>query len=96
VNYQLNLVRGVATCDANSVSGSYINSLQEIAMSAVPVESTATFVNRPMASRDVFSKSNETPSMLTAQISNFKTYATKTEPKIEKVYYDTDMLQVMP
>ncbi|MGA9218465.1 MAG: hypothetical protein WBZ50_07485 [Nitrososphaeraceae archaeon] len=91
VNYRMNLVRGVATCDANSVSGSYINSLQEIAMSAVPVESTATFVKRPMASRDIFSKSNETPSMLTAQISNFKTYATKTEPKIEKVYYDTDM-----
>jgi hypothetical protein len=91
VNYRMNLVRGVVTCDANSVSGSYINSLQEIAMSAVPVESTATFVKRPMASRDIFSKSDETPSMLTAQISNFKTYATKTEPKIEKVYYDTDM-----
>lgn len=91
VSYRMNLVRGIVTCDANSVSGSYINSLQEIAMSAVPVESTATFFKRPMASQDIFSKSDETPSMLTAQISNFKTYATKIEPKIEKVYYDTDM-----
>ena len=91
VNYRMNLVRGIVTCDANSVSGSYINSLQEIAMSVVPVESTAIFVKRPIASQDIFSKSDETPSMLTAQISNFKTHATRIEPKIEKVYYDTDM-----
>jgi hypothetical protein len=91
VNYRMNLIRGIVTCDANNVSGSYINSLQEIAMSAVPVESTATFVKRPLALQDIFSKSEDTPSMLTAQISNFKTYATKIEPDIEKVYYDTDM-----
>jgi hypothetical protein len=72
----MNLVRGIVTCNANSSTGSYIKSLQEITMSAVPVESTATFVKRPIAFQDIFSKSDETPSMLTAQISNFKTQNT--------------------
>ena len=58
----MNLGRGVVRCECvHSVSGSYINSLQEIAMSVVPVESTATFVKRPMAPQDIFSKTNEMP-----------------------------------
>ncbi len=93
LNYRMNLVRGIVTCDANSTSGNYINSLQEMAMSAIPVESTATFVKKPLAVQNIFAKSeNEiTSSMLTAPISNFKPYMTKVEPNIERVYCDSDM-----
>ena len=51
--FRLSLVRGVASVNARDVTGRYVESLQELAMSDRPAESEATFEKKPLADTDL-------------------------------------------
>lgn len=91
VNFRMNLIRGIVRSNANNPSGKYIDTLQEMAMSVLPVESTVTFNKNPF-SVNIFSSSDAvlTPSMLSAGVTDFRPYQIRADPRIQKVYYDND------
>lgn len=91
VSFRMNLIRGIVRSNANNPSGKYIDTLQEMAMSVLPVESTVTFNKNPF-SENIFSSSDTvlTPSMLSAGVTDFWPYQIRADPRIQKVYYDND------
>lgn len=93
VNYRMNLIRGIVRSDVNNMSSRYIESLQEISLSTLPVESSVTFDKYPLVTANIFSDSKDvtTPSMLTAPVTNFISYQIKADRHIERVYNDGDM-----
>jgi DNA repair protein NreA len=92
VNFRMNLIRGIVRSNAKKPSGKYIDTLQEMAMSVLPVESTVTFNKNPF-SANIFSSSDAvlTPSMLSAGVTEFRPYQIRADLRIQNVYYDNDL-----
>lgn len=96
VNYRMNLIRGIMSLNVNCLSNRYVESLQEISMSTIPVESTLDLEKKPLSTSNIFSSSEDInmPSMLTAPVSDFKSFEVKADPNIQKIYYDNDMRSI--
>jgi DNA repair protein NreA len=91
--FRMNLIRGISRSDVNNPSGKYIDTMQEMTLSLLPVESTVTFVKKPFPEN--MSDNSETvvvPSMLAAEVTGFRPIQIRTDPRIERIYYDTDIL----
>ena len=91
--FRMNLIRGIFRSDVNNPSGKYIDTMQEMTLSLLPVESTVTFDKNPFPEN--VSRNSETavvPSMLAAEVTDFRAIQIRTDPRIEKIYYDTDIL----
>jgi hypothetical protein len=93
VKFRMNLIRGMVSSNVFDLSGRYMEILQEMALSLLPVESTVTFARNPLP-RSMSGSSNSAiiPSMLAADMIDFRPSQIRTDPRIEKIYYDTDIL----
>ena len=96
VNYRINLLKGTMIHNVSKISDRYIESLQDMALSKRAVDSTMTFEKTPSQylNEMVLSKSNleEIPTVFSAPVSEFKIYTSISDEKIEKKYYDGDLL----
>lgn len=96
VNYRINLLKGTMIHDVNNISGRYIESLQDMALSKRAVESTMTFEKIPSQSLNEMILNNrnpaEIPVVFSAPMSEFKIISSNSDEKIEKKYYDGDSL----
>jgi DNA repair protein NreA len=94
VNYRINLLKGTIIHNVNDISGRYIESLQEMALSNKVVESTVTFEKIPSQYVNKMSLTNneseEIPTMFSAPVRDFKIIPSTANRKIEKEYYDHD------
>lgn len=97
VNYRLALVRGISNVDVRDVSGRYVESLQEVAMTNKSVESEATFEKVPISDfeqdRDSRFDTDSAPFGPAAPLKNFKTSSSSisVDQRIEDAYYDKDL-----
>ncbi|HEY7081877.1 MAG TPA: hypothetical protein VH500_19460 [Nitrososphaeraceae archaeon] len=97
VNYRLTLVRGVSKVDVHNVSGRYVESLQEVAMTNKSVESEATFERMPISDleqeRDSGFDTDSAPFGPAAPLKSFKTSSStiSVDQRIEDAYYDKDL-----
>ena len=94
--FRLSLVRGVASVNARDVTGRYVESLQELAMSDRPAESEATFEKRPLADTDLERElrlnTESAPFGPAAPIKTFKTSSSlSADQRIESAFYDSDL-----
>ena len=92
VKYRLSLVRGVSDVNIRVTTGRYIESLQELAMSARSAESEAMFEKRPIM--DIEQKKGlgeSAPFGPIAPLKSFKTASLSVDKRIEKAYYDKDL-----
>jgi hypothetical protein len=96
VNYRINLLKGIMIHDVSKISDRYIESLQDLVLSKREVDSTMTFEKIPSQylNEMVLSKSDleEIPTVFSAPVSEFKIYPSTSDEKIEKKYYDGDLL----
>lgn len=93
VKFRMNLIRGIFRSNVNNPSGKYIDTMQEMTLSLLPVESTVTFGRNPFPKNMSRSSDNVVvPSMLSADVTEFRPIQIRTDPRIEKIYYDTDLL----
>jgi DNA repair protein NreA len=96
VNYRINLLKGTMIHNVSKISDRYIESLQDLALSKRAVDSTMTFEKTPSQYLNEMglSKSNleEIPTVFSAPVSEFKIYPSASDEKIEKKYYDGDLL----
>jgi DNA repair protein NreA len=94
VNYRINLLKGTIIHNVNDISGRYIESLQEMALSKKVVESTVTFEKIPSQYVNKMSLTNneseEIPTIFSAPVRDFKIIPSTADRKIEKKYYDYD------
>lgn len=94
VNYRINLLKGTIIHNVNDISGRYIESLQEMALSKKVVESTVTFEKIPSQYVNKMSLTNneseEIPTIFSAPVRDFKIIPSTGDRKIEKKYYDHD------
>ena len=90
VNYRLNLVRGIQKVPVNDPTGRYIENLQELAMSEHATDSDVQFTKATSAVGllDGYSA----PFGPIGEIKSAKFSNSPVERKIEKVYYDKDLL----
>ena len=95
VNYRINLLKGTKAQNVNDISGQYIESLQEMALSKKVVESIVTFEKMPSlyVNEKTLTKneSEEVPTIFSAPMSDFKIVPSTADCKIEKKYYDDDL-----
>ena len=85
VKYRLSLVRGVSDVNIRVTTGRYIESLQELAMSARSAESEAMFEKRPIM--DIEQKKGlgeSAPFGPIAPLKSFKTASLSVDKRIEK------------
>ncbi len=96
VNYRINLLKGTMIHNVSKISDRYIESLQDMALSKRAVDSTMTFEKTPSQylNEMVLSKGDleEIPTVFSAPVSDFKIYPSTSDEKIEKKYYDGDLL----
>ncbi|HVE36858.1 MAG TPA: hypothetical protein VNA18_01530 [Nitrososphaeraceae archaeon] len=96
VNYRINLLKGTMIHNVSKISDRYIESLQDMALSKRAVDSTMTFEKIPSQylNEMVLSKSDldEIPTVFSAPVSEFKIYSSTSDERIEKKYYDGDLL----
>ncbi len=96
VNYRINLLKGTMIHNVSKISDRYIESLQDMALSKRAVDSTMTFEKIPSQylNEMVLSKSDleEVPTIFSAPVSEFKIYPSTSDERIEKKYYDGDLL----
>ncbi|HEY7696072.1 MAG TPA: hypothetical protein VH797_08255 [Nitrososphaeraceae archaeon] len=95
VNYRLNLLKGTMIHKVNKISGRYIESLQDMALSKRAVETTMTLEKIPSLFLNdmILSNSNpsEIPVIFSAPVKEFKIFPSNSDEKIEKKYYDGDL-----
>ncbi|MGH9972662.1 MAG: hypothetical protein ACRD93_02055 [Nitrososphaeraceae archaeon] len=95
VNYRINLLKGTIAHNVNDISGRYIETLQEMALSKKVVESIVTFEKMPSlyVNEKTLTKkeSEEIPTIFSAPMSDFKIVPSSADRKIEKKYYDDDL-----
>ncbi len=97
VNYRLALVRGISKVDVRDVSGRYVESLQEVAMTNKSVESEATLEKIPISDfeqeRDSRFDTDSAPFGPAAPLKNFRTSSSSisVDQRIEDAYYDKDL-----
>ncbi len=96
VNYRLNLLKGTMIHKVNNISGRYIESLQDMALSKSAVETTMTLEKIPSLFLNdmILNNSNpsEIPVIFSAPVREFKIFPSNSDEKIEKKYYDGDLL----
>jgi hypothetical protein len=94
-NYRLSLVRGVMNMNVADVTGRYVESLQELAMSDRPAESEATFEKRPLADTELEKElrlnTEAAPFGPAAPIKTFKASSLSSNRKIESAFYDGNL-----
>ena len=89
IGYRLNLVRGTHPVDATARNDRFVEKLQDIALSDGSIESEAAFTSEPKG----FSLSEEhTPFGPSAPLESFEIAGGTWNQRLEKVYYDTDLL----
>ena len=89
VNFRLNLIRGIKNISTIECEGSYIENLQEMAMSSSPTDTEIEFVKPTFPITSVDEQS--APFGPLGQIKNAKFSSTHANSTIEKVYYDHDL-----
>ncbi len=89
VNYRLNLVRGIKKVMVDNPSGRYIESLQEFAMSSLPIDSDIQFqkATSPVTSVD----GQSAPFGPIGEVKSVKFSNSHSQTQIQKVYYDKDL-----
>jgi hypothetical protein len=95
VNYRINLLKGTMIHNVSKISDRYIESLQDLALSKRAVDSTMTFEKTPsqyLNEMVLSSNLEEIPTVFSAPVSEFKIYPSTSDEKIEKKYYDGDLL----
>lgn len=96
VNYRINLLKGTMIHNVSKISDRYIESLQDMALSKRAVDSTMTLEKIPSRylNEMVLSKSDheEIPTVFSAPVSELKIYPSTSDERIEKKYYDGDLL----
>jgi DNA repair protein NreA len=94
-NYRLSLVLGTMNVNINDISNRYLEKMQELAMSARPAESEATFEKKPLADvemqKELRLDHEATPFGPAAPLRTFKVSSLSADQRIEAVYYDTDL-----
>ena len=90
VNFRLNLVRGIQKVPVNDPTGRYIENLQELAMSEHATDSDVQFT-KPTSAVGLLDGYNA-PFGPIGEIKSAKFSNSPVERKIEKVYYDRDLL----
>ncbi len=90
VRYRLNLVRGVKHLRVHESSGRYIESLHYMAMSSHPAEAEMVF-EKPLAVSSTFD-GQSAPFGPVGDLKSAKFSSRSSEKKLERVYYDKDML----
>jgi len=90
VNYRLNLIRGIQKVPVNNPTGRYIENLQELAMSERATDSDVQFYKKtsPVGLLDGYSA----PFGPIGEIKSVKFSNSTSQRKIEKLYYDKDLL----
>ena len=90
VNYRLNLIRGIQKVPVNNPTGRYIENLQELAMSEQATDSDVQFYKKtsPVGLLDGYSA----PFGPIGEIKSAKFSNSPSQRKIEKLYYDKDLL----
>jgi len=90
VNYRLNLIRGIQKVPVNNPTGRYIENLQELAMSQQATDSDVQFYKKtsPVGLLDGYSA----PFGPIGEIKSAKFSNSTSQRKIEKLYYDKDLL----
>jgi len=88
IGYRLNLVRGKSMANAHDLSTRYVEKLQEISLSSSSIESEVAFSSVPTGT--TFSEEH-TPFGPSAGIERFEIEGGRWDPKLEKVFYDTDL-----
>jgi len=90
VNYRLNLIRGIQKVPVNNPTGRYIENLQELAMSERATDSDVQFYKKtsPVGLLDGYSA----PFGPIGEIKSAKFSNSKSQRKIEQLYYDKDLL----
>jgi hypothetical protein len=88
IGYRLNLVRGKSMVNAHDLSTRYVEKLQEISLSSSSIESEVAFSSVPTGT--TFSEEH-TPFGPSAGIERFEIEGGRWDPKLEKVFYDTDL-----
>jgi len=90
VNYRLNLIRGIQKVPVNNPTGRYIENLQELAMSERATDSDVQFYKKtsPVGLLDGYSA----PFGPIGEIKSAKFSNSTSQRKIEKLYYDKDLL----
>ena len=96
VNYRINLLKGTMIQNVRTISGRYIESLQDMALSKRAVESTMTFEKFSPQLLNEMTLSNhnhvEIPVVFSSPVREFKIFSSNSDKKIEKKYYDSDLL----
>jgi len=90
VNYRLSLVRGVQSVSVKTPQGRYIENLQELAMSSQSTDSELEFVKKTIPTPAIDGESP--PFGPIGEIKNAKFSGTSSDKKIERVFYDKDLL----
>jgi hypothetical protein len=94
VNYRMNLLKGTMVHDVKDISGRYIESLQDMALSKKVVESIVTFEKIPSRFVNEMTlaknEAEEIPTIFSAPVSDFRIIPSTADRKIEKKYYDDD------
>jgi len=90
VNYRLNLVRGIQKVPVNDPTGHYIENLQELAMSEHATDSDIQFTKATSAVGLL--DGYNAPFGPIGEIKSVKFSNSPVEQKIEKVYYNRDLL----
>jgi hypothetical protein len=88
IGFRLSLVRGKRQVEAADLGNPFVESLQEIALSAGSVESEAAFSTEP---RGTSLSEEHTPFGPSAPIESFEIEPGRWDQNLEKVYYDTDL-----
>ncbi|HIH28049.1 MAG TPA: hypothetical protein HA256_08830 [Methanoregulaceae archaeon] len=87
--YRMSMVRGKALQDVRDLSGKFAEQLREIALSSGSLESEAVFSEAPRGRSLGEEHSAFGPS---AGLDRFQVEASRWEPRLERVYHDTDLL----
>ena len=89
IGYRMNLVRGKQQVNAEDLDSRFIGKLQDISLSESSLESEVAFTNAPQGQS--FSEEH-TPFGPSAGIERFDSESGRWNPRLEKTYYDTDLL----
>jgi len=89
IGYRLNLIRGKSMVNAADLSSRYVEKLQEISLSSSSIESEVAFSSIPTGT--TFSEEH-TPFGPSAGIERFEIESGRWDHKLEKVFYDTDLI----
>jgi len=89
INFRLNLVRGVQKVSVNQTEGTYIENLQELAMSSQPTDSDLEFYKT--TSSNISLDGENAPFGPVGEIKSAKFSNSSSEKHIKKTFYDKDL-----